>query len=142
MKVLYKTAATATGGRSGHARSSDGALDVTLTVPKELGGDGKAGTNPEQMFAAGYAACFQSALHHVASSRKQTISDSSVTATVGIGPREQGGFGLKVDMDVRLKGLSKEEADDLVSFVHTTVCPYSNAIRGNVEVNVRTTLQS
>ena len=94
------------------------------------------------MFAAGYAACFQSALHHIASSRKKAIADSSVTATVGIGPRDEGGFGLKVDMDVRLKGLSKEEADELVSFVHSTVCPYSNAVRGNVEVSIRTIAES
>jgi Ohr subfamily peroxiredoxin len=137
MKVLYSTTATATGGRAGHARSADGALDVTLTVPKELGGDGKPGTNPEQMFAAGYAACFQSALRHVASEQKKNITDSSITATVGIGPREAGGFGLKVDMDVSLKGVSKAEAEELVSFVHSTVCPYSNAVRGNVDVNIR-----
>jgi lipoyl-dependent peroxiredoxin len=98
MNILYSTAATVTGGRAGHARSIDGALDVDLTVPKELGGDGRPGTNPEQMFAAGYAACFQSALRHVASQQEKTITDSSVTATVGIGPREAGGFGLKVDM--------------------------------------------
>jgi osmotically inducible protein OsmC len=137
MKVLYSTTATATGGRAGHARSADGALDVTLTVPKELGGDGKPGSNPEQMFAAGYAACFQSALRHVASEQKKNITDSSITATVGIGPREAGGFGLKVDMDVSLKGVSKAEAEELVSFVHSTVCPYSNAVRGNVDVNIR-----
>ena len=137
MNILYSTAATVTGGRAGHARSIDGALDVDLTVPKELGGDGRPGTNPEQMFAAGYAACFQSALRHVASQQKKTITDSSVTATVGIGPREAGGFGLKVGMDVSLKGLSKAEAEELVNVVHTVVCPYSNAVRGNVDVNIR-----
>jgi osmotically inducible protein OsmC len=137
MKVLYSTTATVTGGRAGHARSADGALDVELTVPKELGGDGKPGTNPEQMFAAGYAACFQSALRHVASDKKKTITDSSITATVGVGPREGGGFGLKVDMDVSLKGITKAEAEELVSFVHKVVCPYSNAVRGNVDVNIR-----
>jgi Ohr subfamily peroxiredoxin len=137
MKVLYSTTATVTGGRAGHARSADGALDVNLTVPKELGGDGKPGTNPEQMFAAGYAACFQSALRHVAGEQKKNITDSSITATVGIGPREAGGFGLKVDMDVSLKGVSKAEAEELVAFVHKVVCPYSNAVRGNVDVNIR-----
>ena len=137
MKVLYAATATATGGRAGHARSSDGALDVTLTVPKELGGDGKPGTNPEQMFAAGYAACFQSAIRHVAGERKKTITDTSITATVGIGPRDAGGFGLKVDMDVSIGGLSRAEAEELVEHVHAVVCPYSNAIRGNVEVNIR-----
>ena len=137
MKILYAATATVSGGRSGHARSSDGALDVTLTVPKELGGDGKHGTNPEQMFAAGYAACFQSALRHIAGERKKTITDTSITATVGIGPRDAGGFGLKVDMDVSVGGLSRAEAEALVEHVHAVVCPYSNAIRGNVEVNIR-----
>jgi Ohr subfamily peroxiredoxin len=137
MKILYMATATVSGGRSGHARSSDGALDLTLTVPKELGGDGKPGTNPEQMFAAGYAACFQSALRHVAGERKKTITDTSITATVGIGPRDAGGFGLKVDMDVRVGGLSRAEAEELVEHVHAVVCPYSNAIRGNVDVSIR-----
>ena len=137
MKILYAATATASGGRSGHARSSDGALDVTLTVPKELGGDGKPGTNPEQMFAAGYAACFQSALRHIAGERKKTITDTSITATVGIGPRDAGGFGLKVDMDVSVGGLSRIEAEELVEYVHAIVCPYSNAIRGNVDVSIR-----
>jgi lipoyl-dependent peroxiredoxin len=137
MKVLYSTSATVTGGRAGHARSADGALDIDLTVPKELGGDGKPGTNPEQLFAAGYAACFQSALRHVASEQKKTITDSSITAVVGIGPREAGGFGLKVAMDVSLKGVSKAEAEELVTFVHNVVCPYSNAVRNNVEVNIK-----
>lgn len=137
MKILYSTTATVTGGRAGHARSADGAIDLDLTVPKELGGDGRPGTNPEQMFAAGYAACFQSALRHVASEQKKSITDSSITATVGIGPREAGGFGLKVDMDVSLKGVSKAEAEELVSFVHKVVCPYSNSVRGNVNVNIR-----
>ena len=137
VNVLYSTTATVTGGRAGHARSADGVLDLDLTVPKELGGDGKQGTNPEQMFAAGYAACFQSAMRHVAASKKQNITDSSVTATVGIGPRAEGGFGLKVDMDVTVKGISKAEVEELVKFVHSTVCPYSNAVRGNVDVNIR-----
>lgn len=124
VNVLYSTTATVTGGRAGHARSADGVLDLDLTVPKELGGDGKRGTNPEQMFAAGYAACFQSAMRHVAASKKQNITDSS-------------GFGLKVDMDGTVKGISKAEVEELVKFVHSTVCPYSNAVRGNVDVNIR-----
>jgi lipoyl-dependent peroxiredoxin len=139
MKVLYTATATVSGGRSGHARSSDGALEVTLTVPKELGGDGKPGTNPEQMFAAGYAACFQSALRHVAGERKKMITDTSITANVGIGPRDAGGFGLKVDMDVSIGGLSRAEAEELVEYVHAVVCPYSNAVRGNVDVGIRIT---
>ena len=137
MKVLYQAKATVTGGRAGHARSSDGALDVTLTIPKELGGDGKPGTNPEQLFAAGYAACFQSALRHVAGERNKQITDSSVTATVGIGPRDAGGFGLTVQMDVKLAGVSRADAEELVSYVHNVVCPYSNATRGNVDVQIR-----
>jgi Ohr subfamily peroxiredoxin len=136
MKVIYTTSATVTGGRAGHARSADGALDIDLTVPKELGGDGKPGTNPEQLFAAGYAACFQSALLHIAREKKKSITDSSIKATVGLGPREQGGFGLKVDLDVTLKGVSKAEAEELIGIAHNVVCPYSNAVRGNVDVKV------
>jgi Ohr subfamily peroxiredoxin len=136
MKVIYTTSATVTGGRAGHARSADGALDIDLTVPKELGGEGKPGTNPEQLFAAGYAACFQSALLHIAREKKKTITDSSIKATVGLGPREQGGFGLKVDLDVTLKGVSKAEAEELIGIAHNVVCPYSNAVRGNVDVKV------
>jgi lipoyl-dependent peroxiredoxin len=123
MKILYTTSATVTGGRAGHARSADGALDVELTVPKELGGDGRRGTNPEQMFAAGYAGCFQSALRHIASEKKKTITDWAITATVGLGPREAGGFGLKVDMDVTLKGVTKAEAEELVSIATALSAP-------------------
>jgi lipoyl-dependent peroxiredoxin len=137
MKVIYSTKATVTGGRAGHARSEDGTLDINLALPKELGGDGKSGTNPEQLFAAGYAACFQTALRHVANEKKLTITDSAITATVGLGPRDAGGFGLKVDMDVTLKGVSKQEAEQLISIVHGNICPYSNAVRGNVDVNIR-----
>jgi osmotically inducible protein OsmC len=137
MKVIYSTKATVTGGRAGHATSEDGALDIDLALPKELGGEGKSGTNPEQLFAAGYAACFQTALRHVANEKKLTITDSAITATVGLGPRDAGGFGLKVDMDVALKGVSKQEAEQLISIVHGNICPYSNAVRGNVDVNIR-----
>jgi Ohr subfamily peroxiredoxin len=137
MKVIYTTSATVIGGRAGHARSEDGALDLDLTVPKALGGDGKPGTNPEQLFAAGYAACFQSALRHLAGEKKKTITESSVKATVGLGPRDAGGFGLTVDLEVALKGVSRAEAEELVSVAHNVVCPYSNALRGNVYVNVK-----
>ncbi|HUT49784.1 MAG TPA: organic hydroperoxide resistance protein [Alphaproteobacteria bacterium] len=137
MNVLYSTTATAKGGRAGQARTADGVLDVSLSVPKELGGDGGPGTNPEQLFAAGYAACFESALRHVAGEQKKTIDDASVTATVGIGPREEGGFGLAVELEVSLKGMSKSEAEELVDFVHSTICPYSNATRGNVDVTTK-----
>jgi len=137
VKVLYSTSATVTGGREGHARSEDGALDVQLSVPKELGGGGGPGTNPEQLFAAGYAACFQSALRRVAGQKGIQISDSSITAKVGIGPRESVGFGLKVELLVSLKGPSKTDAEALIATVHGSICPYSNAVRGNVEVDVR-----
>lgn len=137
MKAIYSTSVTVTGGRDGHARSEDGTLDLVLTVPKEMGGQGSRGTNPEQLFAAGYAACFQSALRHTAAREKKSITDTSVVATVGIGPRAAGGFGLKVDMVVNLSGLSKEDADALVRKVHEEICPYSNAIRGNVDVDIR-----
>jgi lipoyl-dependent peroxiredoxin len=137
MKVLYTTSATVIGGRAGHARSADGALDLELTVPKELGGDGKPGTNPEQLFAAGYAACFQSALRHIAGEQKKTITESSVKAIVAVGPRDAGGFGLRVDLEVALKGMSRADAEELVSVAHNVVCPYSNALRGNVDVNVK-----
>ena len=136
MKALYTTSATAVGGRAGHARSDDGALDVTLTVPKQLGGDGKPGTNPEQMFAAGYAACFESALRSIARERKVALEGSEVTATVGIGPREAGGFGLQVALRVALKGVPRDTAQEMVDRAHDTVCPYSNAIRGNVDVDL------
>src|SRR3546814_13559033 len=107
MKILYTTSATSTGGRSGHSRSADGVLDVTLTSPKALGGDGAAGTNPEQLFAAGYSACFLGALKVVAGKEKVKVpADTSVTATVGIGPRDEGtGCGLDVDLGVNIPGV-------------------------------------
>ena len=136
MKAIYTTSATAVGGRAGHARSEDGALDIPLTVPKQLGGDGKPGTNPEQMFAAGYAACFESALRHIATARKVPVEASEVTATVGIGPREAGGFGLQVALRVTLTGVPRDTAQAMVDEAHNVVCPYSNAVRGNVDVDV------
>ena len=136
MKTIYTTSATAVGGRGGRARSEDGALDVSLTVPKQLGGDGRLGTNPERMFAAGYAACFESALRHIASDRKVPVEASEVTATVGIGPREAGGFGLQVALRVTLAGVPRETAQAMIDQAHNVVCPYSNAVRGNVDVDV------
>jgi osmotically inducible protein OsmC len=136
MKVLYTAAATATGGREGQAKSSDGALSVALAMPKEMGGAGRPGTNPEQLFAAGYAACFESAIRFLAQQQNKQITDSAVTARVGIGPRDAGGFGLAVELDVSLKGVSKPEAEALAALAHGTVCPYSNAVRGNVDVKV------
>lgn len=137
MNVLYTAVATATGqGRDGHARTSDGLLDVDLAIPKELGGAGGA-TNPEQLFAAGYAACFHSALQRVAQLQKIAISDSAVTAEVGIGARADGGFGLQVGLSVELGGVDQATGDALVAAAHQ-VCPYSNATRGNIEVTLET----
>jgi len=134
VNVLYKTSAKATGGRDGRSATLDGALDVKLTTPKELGGAGGEGNNPEQLFAAGYAACFIGAMKFVASQGGPKVpSDVAVTATVGIGPRSEGGFGLDVELAVSLPGLAKEEAEALVEKAHQ-ICPYSNATRGNIDV--------
>ena len=135
VKVLYKTSAKATGGREGKARSDDGLLDVQLALPKALGGNGQ-GTNPEQLFAAGYAACFIGAMKFVASQGGPKVpADASVTSTVGIGPRSEGGFGLDIDLAVSLPGLARAEAEALVAKAHQ-VCPYSNATRGNITVGL------
>ena len=135
MSVVYTAVATATGeGREGHTRSSDGLLDLDLAVPRELGGAGGA-TNPEQLFAAGYSACFHSALKSVARRDKVTFTDSAVTAEVGIGPNGEGGFGLEVTLHVELGGIDQDAAERLVEAAHQ-VCPYSNATRGNVPVTL------
>ena len=139
MDAIYTAVATASGdGRNGHARSSDGIVDVDLATPAEMGGAGGA-TNPEQLFAAGYAACFHSAMKLVARQQKLAISDSSVTADVGIGPDGAGGFGLEVTLHVELRGLDQAAAEALVAAAHQ-VCPYSNATRGNVPVTLETTV--
>ena len=138
MTILYTATATATasGGRDGSARTDDGVLDVALTTPRALGGPGTAGaTNPEQLFAAGYAACFDSALRFVARSQGVTVAESAVTAEVGIGPNASGGFGLAVALTVSLPGLERDTAETLVETAHQ-VCPYSNATRGNIEVKL------
>ena len=135
VNVRYTASARSTGeGRSGHVRSSDGLLDLDLAPPKEMGGSGGA-TNPEQLFAAGYAACFHSALRGTARREKVTVADSSVTADVGIGPRDEGGFGLTVALHVEIAGLDQAAADKLVAEAHQ-VCPYSNATRNNVDVKL------
>jgi lipoyl-dependent peroxiredoxin len=136
VNVLYRTGAVATGGRDGHARSEDGRLDVQLSTPKELGGAGGEGVNPEQLFAAGYSACFLGALKLAAQRAKAKISaDASVTAAVGIGPRSQGGFGITVELTIRLPGVPREEAETLVAAAHQ-ICPYSNATRNNLDVGL------
>ena len=136
-KILYTATATAKGGRAGHIKSSDGVLDFDLKVPKELGGPGGAGSNPEQLFAAGYAACFEGAMRFVAGQKKVTVpADTSVTGHVGIGPREPTGFGIAVELEVNLPGLDRAVAQDLVDTAHRDICPYSHATRGNVDVKI------
>ncbi len=137
VNVLYKTSAKATGGRDGQAATLDGSLNVKLTTPKELGGAGGAGNNPEQLFAAGYSACFIGAMKFVASQGGPKVpADTSVIATVGIGPRSEGGFGLEVELAVSLPGVPHADAEALVAKAHE-VCPYSNATRGNVDVRLK-----
>jgi lipoyl-dependent peroxiredoxin len=134
--VLYRTSATATGGRDGSAKVDDGGLAVALSTPKELGGAGGDGANPEQLFAAGYAACFIGAMKAVAPSLKLKVpNDATVQAKVGIGPRSEGGFGITADLAVTLPGLDRADAQKLVEAAHQ-VCPYSNATRNNVDVGL------
>jgi len=135
MNILYTAEAVVEGGRAGHGRTSDGRLTVELSVPKEMGGEGGPGTNPEQLFAVGYAACVQSTRWSGARGRKRGASDSTVTARVGIGPGGHGGFGLTVALDLHAPHLSRGEAEDLMRRAHER-CPYSNATRGNVDVTL------
>ncbi|KAA0077405.1 organic hydroperoxide resistance protein [Mycolicibacterium sp. P9-64] len=135
MKTLYTAEALATGeGRDGHGRSSDGRLDLDLAIPKEMGGSGN-GTNPEQLFAVGYAACFHSALRLVAGQAKADVTDSSVGARVSIGQIDNGGFGLAVELEITLPNLDHDTAVELAEKAHQ-VCPYSNATRGNIDVKL------
>jgi Ohr subfamily peroxiredoxin len=134
--VKYTTRATATGGRDGEARSEDGRFAVKLSTPKELGGAGGDGTNPEQLFAAGYSACFIGALKAAGAQLKLKVpAETTVTATVGIGPRSEGGFGITADLEVSLPGLERADAEKLVETAHQ-ICPYSNATRNNVDVGL------
>jgi osmotically inducible protein OsmC len=137
MSILYKAHAQASGGRTGTAHSDDGRLDVTLSTPKELGGDGGKGTNPEQLFAAGYSACFLGAMKFVAGQEKVKLPDDlSVAAEVGIGPREDGGgFGIEVALTITAPGMDKTDAQAIVDKAHV-VCPYSHATRGNIPVTL------
>lgn len=134
MDVLYTAEATAWGGREGRASTTDGTLDVMLAVPKELGGPGGS-TNPEQLFAAGYAGCFHSALKVVARREKVDVSDSAVTARVGLGTNDTGGFTLEVEIEAEFTDVDRSVAEDLVAKAHG-VCPYSNATRGNIDVTL------
>ena len=134
-KILYTAHATSTGGREGTSKSSDGALEVRLSTPKELGGAGGPGTNPEQMFAAGYSACFIGAIKAVAAKMKLAVpADTSIAAEVGIGPIPAG-FGIQAKLDVSLPGMDRDTAEKLVAAAHQ-VCPYSNATRGNIDVTL------
>jgi lipoyl-dependent peroxiredoxin len=135
MKILYTAEATVQGGREGQARSSDGHLVVNLKTPTEMGGTGGEGTNPEQLFAAGYAACFQSALMLIARRQHVDASQSTIVSRVGIGPNGSGGFGLEVELRVSVPGLDKTTGEQLVEQAHQ-VCPYSNATRGNIPVTL------
>ena len=136
MKTLYTAQVTAQGGRDGRVRSQDGVLDLTLSVPKSMGGAGLANaTNPEQLFAAGYAACFESALRLVARKRGTTLTSASVTAEVSLGATEQGAYQLGAQLHVHLPDVPRDTAEALAQAAHQ-VCPYSNATRGNIEVKV------
>ena len=134
MERLYTARATAHGGRQGYVESSDGVLDLDLSMPEAMGGPGGDGTNPEQLFAAGYSACFENALRRVGGQQKKNVRDASVTANVGIG-RDDNGFGLEVELIGTLPNLPREEAEDLMREAHQ-VCPYSKATRGNIEVTL------
>ena len=135
MSVDVKYRTTATGGRDGSARTDDGSLEVKLAVPKEMGGPG-GGNNPEQLFAAGYSACFLGAMKAVSAKEGVKVpADATVTAEVGIGPRSEGGFGITADLKISLPGVPEADARRLVDAAHQ-VCPYSNATRGNVDVGL------
>ena len=135
MEVFYTAEATATGGRrAGRATSPDGVLDLPIAPPKEVGGPGGA-TNPEQLFAAGYAACFDSAIGAIARCEKVEVGQTWVTARVGLGRAEEGGYGLEVELRVSVPGVPREQAEELVAKAHR-LCPYSRATRGNIEVSL------
>jgi osmotically inducible protein OsmC len=139
MNTLYSTKVTAVGGRSGTVRSDDGLLDLTLALPKTLGGNGGA-TNPEQLFAAGYAACFENAVIHVTRAKKDQVKDDDikVVATVALVPNGEGGFVLTVALDVEITGIEQETAESIVADAHK-VCPYSNSVKGNIDVQLTIT---
>ena len=137
IKPLFTATATASGGRNGHTASDDGSVKADLSVPKAMGGPGKAGTaTPEHLFAAGYAACFGGALDFVAKQHKKDAASAKVTCAVSIGPRDGGGFGLAVKMRVEDKSLPQAELDALVREAHEKICPYSHATRNNVPVEL------
>lgn len=138
MKTLYTTSVTAKGGRNGQVKSENGILDIEVRMPKALGGANDNFTNPEMLFAAGYSACFDSALNLIISKSKIETGETSVAAKVSIGQNEDGGFGLAVELDVNIPGVSIEEAEELTQKAHQ-ICPYSNATRSNIEVKFSVT---
>lgn len=136
VNVIYRTSATATGGRDGAARTDDGTVDVKLTVPSEMGGSGAPGANPEKLFAAGYSACFLGAMKAVSGKEGVKVpGDATVTATIGFGPRSEGGYGITADLKISMPGVDREAGERLIHAAHA-VCPYSNATRGNVDVGL------
>lgn len=136
VNVIYKTSATATGGRDGSARSDDGSVDVKLVVPAEMGGPGGVGANPEKLFAAGYSACFLGAMKAVSGKEGVRVpQDATVTATIGLGPRSEGGYGITADLHIDMPGVDRADAERLVAAAHE-ICPYSNATRGNIDVGL------
>ena len=136
---LYTAKATATGGRDGRTISSDNVIDLPLSTPKEMGGPGKTdATNPEQLFAAGYAACFEGALGVAARQAKVTLNNVTVEALIGFGKAEDGGFGISADLHVNIPGFDQKQAEELVEAAHG-ICPYSRATKGNIEVSLTTT---
>ncbi len=135
MKTMYTASATTSGARDGHVQSYDGVLDLELSSPREMGGKSGSGTNPEQLFAAGYSACFEGALRWVAGRQNKDIGDVSITANVDIGKTEDGGFGLAVELIGHLPDLPREEAESLMEEAHQA-CPYSKATRGNINVKL------
>ncbi|MBV1702439.1 MAG: organic hydroperoxide resistance protein [Hyphomicrobiales bacterium] len=138
IKPLYTATATATGGRNGHTESSDHMVAANLSVPKAMGGPGKPDTTtPEHLFAAGYAACFGGALDFVGHQHKKNASGASITCAVTIGPRDKGGFGLAVKLDVTDKSLSQADLELLAQEAHEKICPYSHATRGNIDVEIQ-----
>jgi Ohr subfamily peroxiredoxin len=141
MKAIYIASATSTGGRNGKVKSSNGVLELEVRLPKVMGGENDDYTNPEQLFAAGYSACFNSALAGIIEKGKHKTGVTTVTAEVSIGPNGSGGFSLAVALKANIPGVAQQEADDLIARAHQ-VCPYSNATRGNVEVTLVATVNS
>jgi Ohr subfamily peroxiredoxin len=133
--ALYTAHAKVSGGRNGHVKSDDGRIDMDLRLPKSMGGTGE-GSNPEQLFAAGYAACFEGAVRYVAGQKKIKADDASVASSISIGKRQENGFAIRAKLEVSLPGVDDATAKEIVAFAHENVCPYSHATRGNIDVEI------